>query len=79
MDYSASMVSCLFWLQETRKTAELMHDGLTLQEIREKAVSDNIVSVLNTDEVLQYNQRIAQACDLLILPDSNKDISLLLE
>jgi hypothetical protein len=47
------------------------------------AKTDNIrkyiVSVLNPDEVLQYNQRIAQACDLLILPDSNKDISLLLE
>ena len=38
-----------------------------------------IVSVLNPDEVLQYNRRIAQACDLLIIPDSNKDISLLLE
>lgn len=49
MDYSASMVSCLFWLQETRKTAELMHDGLTLQEIRKKAVADNLYQVHSPD------------------------------
>ncbi len=45
MDYSASAVSCLFWLQETRKTAELMHEDLTLQEIRGKAVKDNLYQV----------------------------------
>lgn len=49
MEYSASMVSCLFWLQETRKTAELMLDGFTLQEIREKAVAENIYQVHSPD------------------------------
>lgn len=49
MEYSASMVSCLFWLQETRKTAELMLDGFTLQEIREKAVTENIYMVHSPD------------------------------
>ena len=43
--YSAGMVSCLFWFQETRKTAEMMRGGLTLPEIRAKAVEENIYQV----------------------------------
>ena len=45
MEYSASMVSCLFWLQESRKTAELMQQGLSLAEIRAKAVAENLYQV----------------------------------
>lgn len=49
MEYSASMVSCLFWLQESRKTAELMQHGMTLAEIRRQAVGDNIYQVRASD------------------------------
>lgn len=51
--YSASMVSCLFWLQETRKTAELMEQGHTLEEIRVKAVEENIYQVRATDRAIR--------------------------
>ncbi len=45
MGYSASMVSCLFWFQETRKTTEMMLQGQTLAEIRAKAVEENLYQV----------------------------------
>lgn len=48
-NYSASMVSCLFWLQETRKTAQLMEQGLTLAEIRTIAINDNLYQVRAQD------------------------------
>ena len=51
--YSASMVSCLFWLQETRKTAELIQKGLSLSEIRVKAVEDNIYQVRAADRAIR--------------------------
>lgn len=53
MTYSASMVSCLFWLQETRKTAELMDRGLSLTEIRGTAVTDNIYQVRAADRAVR--------------------------
>lgn len=49
MEYSASMVSCLFWLQESRKTAELMQQGLSLAEIRARAVVENLYQVTAPD------------------------------
>ncbi len=52
-NYSASMVSCLFWFQETRKTAELIYSGCSAQEIREKAVTDNIYQVRSPDRAVR--------------------------
>ncbi|MEG0944876.1 MAG: DUF1819 family protein, partial [Angelakisella sp.] len=45
MEYSAGMVSRLFWLAETRKTAELMVQGKTIAEIRALAVDENLYQV----------------------------------
>lgn len=51
------MVSCLFWLSETRKTAELMLQGKTIAEIRTLAVDENIYQVRAADRA----RRIAGA------------------
>lgn len=45
MEYSAGMVSCLFWLSETRKTAEFLIAGKEKNEIKELAVKENIYQV----------------------------------
>jgi len=47
MKYSAGMVSCLFWLSETRKTAELLTAGKDIVEIRALAQIENIYQVKN--------------------------------
>ncbi|HEY5556280.1 DUF1819 family protein [Acetobacterium sp.] len=47
MEYSAGMVSSLFWLSETRKTAELLTAGKDLNEIRALAQIENIYQVKN--------------------------------
>ncbi|MEG0591386.1 MAG: DUF1819 family protein [Lachnospiraceae bacterium] len=49
MEYSAGMVSCLFWLSETRKTAELMLQGKTIEKIRVLAITENIYQVKAAD------------------------------
>ncbi|MEG1756813.1 MAG: DUF1819 family protein, partial [Clostridia bacterium] len=53
MEYSASMVSCLFWLQESRKTAELMSRGLSVSEIRSIAVGENIYQVRTSNRAIR--------------------------
>lgn len=57
VEYSAGMISCLFWLSETRKTAELMLQGKTIAEIRTLAVDENIYQVRAADRA----RRIAGA------------------
>lgn len=42
MEYSAGLMSHMFWLAETRITAEKMCDGLSQDAIRELAVGENI-------------------------------------
>ena len=49
MEYSAGMVSCLFWLSETRKTAEFLIAGKDKNEIKELAVKENIYQVRAED------------------------------
>lgn len=44
-DYSAGLTSRLFWLQESRKTASLMTEGMTKDEIRKIAWEKNIYQV----------------------------------
>ena len=51
MEYSAGMVSGLFWLSETRKTAELLITGKTLKEIQLLAQDENIYQVKSEDRV----------------------------
>lgn len=53
MEYSASMVSCLFWLQESRKTAQLMSKGLSISEIRTVAVDENIYQVRTAERAIR--------------------------
>lgn len=47
MEYSAGMVSSLFWLSETRKTAQLLKDGNDVNAIRVLAQTENIYQVKN--------------------------------
>lgn len=47
MAYSAGMVSSLFWLSETRKTAQLLKDGTDVKAIRVLAQTENIYQVKN--------------------------------
>ena len=49
MKYSAGTVSTLFWLNETRKTAELMLDGLDKDQIKELVIKDNLYQVTAED------------------------------
>ena len=44
-DYSAGLTSRLFWLQESRKTASFMTEGMTKDEIRKIAWEKNIYQV----------------------------------
>lgn len=53
MEYSASMVSCLFWLQESRKTAQLMSQGLSVSQIRSVAVKENIYQVRTAERAIR--------------------------
>lgn len=45
MKYSAGLISKSYWYLESKKTAQLMLDGLTRKEIVEKAIFDNIYQV----------------------------------
>lgn len=45
MKYSAGLVSHTFWFYETKVTAELMIEGLSKQEILQKALEENIYQV----------------------------------
>ena len=45
MEYSAGLTSKLFWLQEARKTASYIVDGLSKPEIRTIAWEENIYQV----------------------------------
>lgn len=45
MEYSAGLTSKLFWLQEARKTASYIVDGLSKTEIRAIAWEENIYQV----------------------------------
>ena len=45
MEYSAGLTSKLFWLQESRKTAEYMLKGYSREEIRGIAWEENIYQV----------------------------------
>jgi len=49
MEYSAGMVSKLFWLLETRKTAELLIQEKSINEIKLLAINENIYQVQSDD------------------------------
>ena len=57
MKYSAAMVGRLFWLSETRKTAELLIQEKSINEIKVLAVNENIYQVRDEDRA----RRIASA------------------
>lgn len=50
MEYSAG-TSRLFWLSETRKTAELLLNGLSTTEIKELAIKENIYQIRAEDRI----------------------------
>ena len=45
MEYSAGLTSKLFWLQESRKTASYILEGLSKADIRKIAWEENIYQV----------------------------------
>ena len=45
MEYSAGLTSKLFWLQESRKTAAYILEGLSKADIRKIAWEENIYQV----------------------------------
>ena len=49
MEYSAGMVSCLFWLNETRNTIPFYLEKKTVAEMRKIAVEQNIYQVRAED------------------------------
>jgi len=53
VEYSAGMVSRLFWLSETRKTAEFLINGKNKNEIKELAIKENIYQVRAEDRALR--------------------------
>lgn len=48
-EYSASMVSTLFWWLETRKTAEMLLSGINNEEIQRRTLDENIFQVRAVD------------------------------
>ena len=64
MEYSAGTVSCLFWYTETQKTAELILQNKTLEEIRQIANDENIYQVRAADRA----RRIAGVCYKRLVP-----------
>lgn len=53
MEYSAGMVTRLFWLSETRKTAELLINGKDKSDIKDLAVKENIYQVKTKDRAIR--------------------------
>lgn len=49
MDYSAGMVSCLFWLNEIRNTIPFYKEGKTVAEMRQISVEQNLYQVRAED------------------------------
>ena len=78
MEYSAGMVSRLFWLSETRKTAEYLTNGRDRNEIKELAVKENIYQVRAEERALHIAsitfKRLASLPDNLIDQIAKGDI-----
>ena len=78
MEYSAGMVSRLFWLSETRKTADFFIIGKNKNEIKDLAVKENIYQVRAEDRALRIVsmtlKRLASLPDNLIDQIANGDI-----
>ena len=78
MEYSAGTVSRLFWLSETKKTAEYLTNGKDRNEIKELAVKENIYQVRAADRALRIVsmafKRLASLSDNLIDQIAKGDI-----
>jgi len=78
VEYSAGMVSRLFWLSETRKTAEYLTNGRDRNEIKELAVKENIYQVRAEERALHIAsitfKRLASLPDNLIDQIAKGDI-----
>ena len=78
MEYSAGMVSTLFWLSETRKTAELLTRGIDKTAIKQMALTDNIYQVCAEDRVRRIFgiaiKRLASLPETLVQQIASGDI-----
>ena len=78
MEYSAGMVSRLFWLSETRKTAEYLINGRDRNKIKELAVKENIYQVRAQDRAVRIAsmafKRLESLSDNLIEQIAKGDI-----
>lgn len=57
--YSARMTKALFWFAEERKLLEMMAEGQTLDELRERNASENLLSASSTQRGVQIFSLIA--------------------
>lgn len=53
MEYSAGMVTRLFWLSETRRTAELLVEGIDKATIKKMAIQDNLFQVKTRERAVR--------------------------
>ena len=78
MEYSAGMASCLFWLSETRKTADFLINGKNKNEIKELAIKENIYQVRAEDRARRIFgvafKRLESLSDNLVEHIANGDI-----
>lgn len=79
MEYSAGMVSCLFWLNETRNTIPFYLDKKTVAEMRKIAVEQNIYQVRAEDRCKRIAgvayKRLATLTPELIVELRDSDIN----
>jgi len=79
VEYSAGMVSNLFWLSETRNTAKCLLDGENKNEIKELAIKENIYQVRAAKRALGIFgvvfKRLESLPDNLVEQIANGDIA----
>lgn len=70
-EYSAGGVKWSFWFLEFKKTAMLLHEGMTLDEIRRKNKNENLFSASSTERATLIMNTVAARIGAM--PDSFLD------
>lgn len=64
-EYSASMVKIPFWFLELKKVMQLMGEGLTLQDVKQKNLEENIFSSVSLDRAISSYNAVARRIQAL--------------
>lgn len=59
-EYRASLTNRLFWFLEFKKTVELLNSGMTLAEIKELNIKENIYSATSRDRASRIFNTVAR-------------------